>query len=79
MTLVTTGIAAISVSTFIVGLLLLMPRSSVMASVRYVMVMWRTSNDEPGSSSHGPNHCSRPARSARCRSRHVDTRAHSPA
>ena len=41
MNLVTTGNAAISLSTCIVGLLLLAPRTSVLASVRYVVLMMR--------------------------------------
>lgn len=41
MNLVTTGNAAISLSTCIVGLLLLAPRTSVLASVRYAVLMMR--------------------------------------
>ncbi len=37
----TTGNAAISLSTCIVGLLLLAPRTSVLASVRYAVLMMR--------------------------------------
>ena len=46
MNLVTTGNATISVLTFIVGLLLLAPRTSLMESVRYLVMMRRTPVEE---------------------------------
>ena len=47
MNLVTTGNVAISVSTCIVGLLLLAPRTEVRAAVRYTIMMMRRSDVEP--------------------------------
>ena len=47
MNLVTTGNLAISVSTCIVGLCLLAPRTNMRAAVRYAVMLMRRPNVEP--------------------------------
>ena len=47
MNLVTTGNLAISVSTCIVGLCLLAPRTNMLAAVRYAVMLMRRPNVEP--------------------------------